>query len=132
MQEGSANGYDATTAPTRWWQAPRALAEAMGAELGPAELAIDATANQGRWVVECPDCCGAQLATREDPRFMCNVCANVAVGGFWRPVTWPADVAAITDVLDQRPVVNQNWQPTETLESLQDENEIFLATAGEL
>ena len=75
-------------------------------------------ANEGRWIAECPDCRGAQLASHHDPRFMCVECANVANGGAWRPLTWPQDRPAIEQVLDGRQPVNQNWAPGETVADL--------------
>jgi len=75
--------------------------------------------NHGRWVVECPDCHGAQLACFDDHRFMCNECGNVAVGNLWRAIEWPANRAAIEDAVIGRPEANQNWLPVETVADLQ-------------
>lgn len=86
------------------------------------QAAITAYINQGRWIAECPDCHGAQLACRTDRRFLCNDCGNIAVGNLWRPVDWPVDLDRIEDVLTRRPVENQNWDPWQTAEDLQVEN----------
>lgn len=78
--------------------------------------------NHGRWVVDCPDCNNAQLACRTDRRFMCNDCGNIALGGLWRPVEWPANPQAIETVLESRPMENQNWVPGETVQMLAADN----------
>lgn len=109
-------------APCAYWSAPVPLADALAAPLAPAELAIHVYANQGRWIAECPDCRGAQIASATDYRFMCTVCANVAVEGLWRPVIWPEEHAEIDAVLADRPQVNQNWLPGETVADLEAEN----------
>lgn len=102
-----------------FWAADRDLDEAMAAPLGSKLIAIEVYANHGRWVVECPVCHGAQLAVRDDPRFMCVSCGNVSVGGKWRPVVWPKDHAKIEALLDRRPMAhNRNWAPGETVQSL--------------
>lgn len=81
-------------------------------------------ANQGRWVAECPDCRGAQLACATDPRFMCHCCANVANSRHWRHLIWPKNGTkkAIEEVLNRRPLYNQNWRPGETVAALVAEN----------
>lgn len=118
-------------APVLHWRAPRPLADAMAARVGPAAIAVPAYVNAGRWVVECPDCHSAQLACRTDHRFMCSECANAAVGGLWRPVRWPAKVDQIEALLAVRPVENRNCMPGETLKQLRAENsERDLPTGG--
>lgn len=86
------------------------------------EAGIKAYVNHGRWIVDCPDCCNAQLACRTDHRFMCNECGNVAGGSLWRPVEWPGNIAAIESMLENRPRENQNWVPGETAEILAIDN----------
>jgi hypothetical protein len=110
-------------APRRFW-----AAEALGGapiELvidngtAPKAAAVEAYANHGRWIAECPDCHGAQLTAQADPRFMCNVCANAGLGGLWRPVVWPKDAARIAALLDERPLAqHRNWEPGTTLREL--------------
>ena len=91
---------------------PVPLEQALAARTAKADQAIEAYANHGRWVVECPDCHGAQLACRTDARFLCNECGNVAIGGLWRPVTWPGDLEEIEAELHRRPLrQNRNWIP---------------------
>lgn len=102
-----------------FWAADRDLDEAMAAPLGSKLIAVEVYANHGRWIVECPVCHGAQLAVRDDPRFMCVSCGNVSVGGKWRPVIWPKDHHKIEALLDGRPMAHtRNWNPGETLQSL--------------
>lgn len=86
------------------------------------EAAVPVRVNQGRWIVDCPDCTNAQLACRTDLRFLCNDCGNVAVGRLWRPVIWPANSASIEAMLEGRPRQYQNWEPGEPLASLAMEN----------
>lgn len=108
------------------WQANRSLLDALNAPLGGRAVAVAAYANHGRWVVECPDCRGAQLASPSDPRFMCNCCGNVAAGGAWRPVIWPKNRDAIEEQLAARPPENRNWSPGESLAQLRRENEAHM------
>lgn len=104
------------------WTAPREMAAALNADLGPRSVAVAVYANHGRWIVECPDCRGAQLAHPVDQRFMCNSCANAAVGGLWRPTLWPKNRADIESALHVRPVEARNWINGETVAHLRAEN----------
>jgi ribosomal protein L37AE/L43A len=108
------------------WQAPTPLLEALNARLGPKSVAVEVYANQGRWIVECPDCRGAQLASVADPRFMCNCCGNVQIGGVYRPVVWPKAREQVEGLLADRPRENQNWRPGETVKQLRAENAFFM------
>ena len=83
---------------------------------------VAAYVNHGRWVVECPDCHGAQLACKTDHRFLCDECGNVAVGNRWRPVEWPGNAAQIDRMLTNRPIAHQNWSPGEAVELLAIDN----------
>lgn len=107
------------------WNAPTSLEDAIAAAMGGKRLAVQVVANSGRWIAECPDCGGAQLAAPNDPRFMCVECANAAVGGLWRPVVWPKDHAAIGELLDQRTRDLANWLPGETEKDIADENALL-------
>lgn len=115
---------DAVQEAARQWTAPRSLLEAMNAPTGGKSVAVQVYVNHGRWIVECPDCRGAQLASPTDRRFMCSDCGNVDAGGAWRPVIWPSDkqAATIEELLALRPVENQNWRPGETARQLHAEN----------
>jgi hypothetical protein len=106
-------------APRVAWLAPSPIEVAMLAPTAKDED-VHVVVNHGRWVVECPDCHGAQLACRTDLRFMCNECGNISISGEWRAVVWPAQADAIDAELAKRPrVVNQHWLPGETLADLQ-------------
>lgn len=88
--------------------------------------AVYAVANHGRWVVNCPDCHGAQLASVSDHRFMCFDCGNAGNDGCYRPVIWPKNHAKIAALLDARPDVTlRNWSPPETVTDLRHENEVL-------
>lgn len=105
------------------WHAPIPTKQAFAADLGPKSLALEARANHGRWIVECPDCNDAQFACPDDRRFMCGNCANAVVGGFWRPVVWPKDRAKVEELLMARPdPTTRNWLPHETVAQLKAEN----------
>lgn len=119
--EDQVPGGGAEAIPAAYWSSVIPLDNALAAPLGPPEIAVPAYANHGRWIAECPDCSGAQMASPSDYRFMCNLCANVAVGGAWRPVTWPEERDSIEALLIERPLANQNWTPGETLDDLADE-----------
>jgi hypothetical protein len=109
----------AASVPAQFWQG--AMPPSFGAQTSP-EPPLKVYLNYGRWIAECPDCNGAQLACHEDPRFMCNECANVAAGGLWRTIEWPADRSAIEEILSWRPRLNQNWTPGESVADLEAEN----------
>lgn len=110
----------AEAAPSLFWQAP--VGVRLDAPTGPKSEAIFAYVNEDRWIAECPDCHGAQLAAREDRRFMCHVCGNVAVEGRWRQVVWPKDASYIEAALARRPIENAHWYPGETVPDLMREN----------
>lgn len=110
----------AEAAPSLFWQAPVPLR--LDKAMAPGSEAVEVYVNEARWIVECPDCHGAQLAARDDRRFMCNECANVAIEGLWRPVAWPAGVEEIEDALSKRKPGNANWLPGETPADLRAEN----------
>jgi len=105
------------------WRAPISPDQAFAADVGPVGTAVAAYVSHGSWVVECPDCAGAQFACPDDHRFMCNECANALNGGLWRPVIWDKQRAKIEALLQNRPRENQNWRPGETLDELRAENE---------
>lgn len=115
---------DAASTPRRFWQSPRPLGDAMAAGTAPSSQAVAVYVNEARWVVDCPDCGGAQIASRADRRFMCNECANIAIGGLWRPVVWPSSTVeqGIEKALAPRPPRNAHWLPGETVADLVAEN----------
>jgi hypothetical protein len=95
----------------------------------PEGLAIgiraQASANQGRWFVQCPFCAGAQLASHLDHRFFCVDCLHLtepAAAGRWLEVEWPAELNEIEELLLLRPEANRNWTPDETIVDLARDN----------
>jgi hypothetical protein len=82
-----------------------------------------AQVNWGRWVVQCPWCLSATLASREDHRFFCSECGNAPAGGKWVQVEWPDKWSAIEEHLVKRPTPRtRNWSPGETVDGLVAEN----------
>lgn len=78
--------------------------------------------NQGRWIVDCPFCNGAEFAWEEN-LFICESCWNKAVGYQYIIVKLPTKRKreSIENLLANRPLTNQNWEG-ETLEQLKQEN----------
>lgn len=70
--------------------------------------------NQGRWLVRCQSCSGAEPARRDDQTFWCRNCQNAAADGARLPVVWPADPDAVTRELRRLPPLERNWQNEET------------------
>jgi hypothetical protein len=85
-------------------------------------LELPVRVNHGRWVVDCPVCLSAQLASFTEQRFLCAECGNVSVGGKWLSIVWPPDAVAIENALVIRPTENRNWLPGETVADLRREN----------
>ena len=83
---------------------------------------VEVVANYGRWLVECPFCPSAQVASVSDRRFFCTDCGNAAVGGAFVKTVWPDDLAELDAVLSQRPPPNANWRSHETLDLIRAEN----------
>lgn len=78
--------------------------------------------NHNRWIVDCPDCGGAEFYWPEN-LFMCAGCWNGAVGYVWRRVAVPQKRQAVERALKARPLpMNRNWEPNETVEMLQRDN----------
>jgi hypothetical protein len=85
---------------------------------------LPAFVNDGRWVVQCDVCFGAQLASKADHRFLCVDCLNAHIEGAWRPVLWPTNAGEIERALEVRPRRNlQNWTTLQTVEELLERNE---------
>ena len=80
--------------------------------------------NHGRWLIPCPWCFSAAMASRDDHRFYCVECRNVGVGGKWVPVKWPESKDEIEALLVMRhDPRTRNWAPPETVADLLAENE---------
>lgn len=117
----------AEAAPLFYWSAPAPLR--LDAPVAGKDDAIEVYLNEDRWIAECPDCHSAQLAAREDPRFLCHECANESIGGKWRRVIWPGarDLDRIEAAVAERPAGNRHWIPGETVTQLKLENAIHRA-----
>lgn len=112
---------------------PDLYAAACAAGTAAPEDGVLAVVNHDRWIVSCPDCNSAQMGAPSDPRFWCVECSNGAVGGMWRPVTYPPAEARdeIADELRRRLVNTQrNWLPGETVDDLAAELEAFNEAAA--
>ena len=83
---------------------------------------VEVVANHGRWLVECPFCPSAQVASVSDRRFFCVDCGNAEVGGAFVKTVWPDDLADLDAALGQRPPANANWQPHEKLGDIRRES----------
>ena len=87
------------------------------------DQSVPAQVNDSRWLVQCPNCNGAQVVSKADPRFFCVDCLNPQVGGAWLRVTWPTDPAGIEQALLVRPVpTTRAWVPGETVGDLVAQN----------
>ncbi len=85
--------------------------------------ALKARIYSNQWIVDCPDCKNAEFAFTGEHLFMCSECFNGAVGGGYRRVEFPKNLAAIEMVLKARPVPKtRNWDPGETVTDLKREN----------
>lgn len=115
----------------RLWTAFTPLDEAMVAATAPRGEAVHVVGNHGRWVVDCPDCNSAQLAAPDDHRFMCCECANIVIGGLWRPVVWPKDHQRIGALLDARERIGlRNYDAGQTAGEIAAENDYLDAVAA--
>ena len=91
--------------------------------------------NHGRWIANCPFACGGAELAREE-WFVCRECLNA--GGAGRiPLAWPSDedIRAIEAALVERPVINRNWNPNESIGALLVENVehgLFDAATGQV
>lgn len=89
---------------------------------------IRAYINHGKWVVECPDCTGAQVVSEEERRFWCVSCGNATINFAWRHVRLPRDRDKIEAALVVRPAaradkaITRNWNLDETVADLEQEN----------
>lgn len=88
----------------------------------PAAAPLYVRVNHGRWIIDCRQCNGAELASPDDRWFWCRGCFNQADGYQLLPVVWPEDPAAIARAMRGRPLEARNWQPGEPLDLLLAEN----------
>lgn len=91
-------------------------------EIAPGDP-LPARVDHNRWIVDCPDCNGAQNVWLETLVTMCPACWNQAVGGKWRRVAVPANYREIEAALMARPLaMNRHWRPGEAVKDLHIEN----------
>lgn len=89
-------------------------------------ITVSPIVNHGRWLVPCPWCFSAGMASRHDHRFYCVECRNVGAGGKWVRVVWPESKDEIEALLTMRPDPRtRNWKDPETVAELLAENESF-------
>jgi hypothetical protein len=111
-------------------------AEVMGGRMDrtPPQGMLDTTGipvrivvNHGRLLALCPwGDGGAEYVNPADLRFFCTECRNAANGNVPIQISIPADLDAAWDLLKDRDVVNQNWDPaTESLAFLEAENVVY-------
>lgn len=82
-----------------------------------------AEVSHGRWIVRCPFCRSAQLASKEDHRFFCVECLNEVAGRRWVRVVWPEEPEPIEAALLARPErAFMHWRKGEPVEALLVEN----------
>lgn len=91
--------------------------------------AIEVRINHGVWQTRCAFCPSAQHAAKTDHWFYCVNCRNVTVGNCAIPVIWPEEPERIEALLLKRLQHNQNWEPWETPEDLEKENDLFLGAS---
>lgn len=65
---------------------------------------LKARVDDGRWIVDCPNCNSALCITGGDvPKFVCAECGSPELGGHWRYVEYPKDRQEIERLLLLRP-----------------------------
>jgi hypothetical protein len=121
--------WDDLKKPDEQWQAIQS--KAFNAGLGLKQeidenQTVTAFINHGRWIVTCPFCPGAELASKTNPVFICQSCWNSEIGGKQLTVLFPEKVKDIEDALTVRPLDNRNWETTETVETLLADNELYI------
>ena len=82
---------------------------------------LKARIEYARWIVDCPNCGGAEFAI-EDGLFMCFECKNSDVENKARQVVLPSRRKRLEEILALRPIMHRHWKDGETLKSLIGEN----------
>ena len=83
---------------------------------------VQALVVHNRWIANC-ECMGAEAVDPDQPVFYCFSCFNQANKGYPRPVSFPAEIADIEEILTQRvDPFTKNWIPSETLNDLEAQN----------
>lgn len=130
LVDGQTNFKGASLAEVRE-QIYAELAARVGFAVPPVDVvaevpALPARVDHGRWIVDCPDCNGAEFVWLAGPHvMMCVGCWNACAGHRWRRVELPAaDVLAEIDrILQARPLpATRNWYPHESVADLAAEN----------
>lgn len=85
---------------------------------------VKAYINHGRWVTDCPQCNSAELTPPGMPRMICREC------GFSERLQFPKNLDEIQTILQQRPLLNQNWKSGETIADLRIENAVHQLPSG--
>jgi len=88
-------------------------------EQGRHEQPVQARILYGRWLVDCPQCAGANDVDPDEPVYLCTSCGWP---GNFAHVEFPHERAEIERLLLHRPIHNRNWFPGETAEYLRWEN----------
>lgn len=70
-----------------------------------------------RYIVDCPNCNGAEFAF-EDKLFFCSQCQNSDIGGEARRVKMPNERKQIEEELGKRPIINRHWKPDKDVEEI--------------
>lgn len=84
---------------------------------------LAARINAGRWIVDCPNCKSAVVASFQNAIFICSNCGSPENNGKWYKVLFPADKEDIEKELLKRPKVeNRNLELSEDLEMIKKEN----------
>ena len=118
--------WETNFGPNRW-QRIRALSLQKGVTLPLDRVVIDTPVlephvNHGRWIVDCPWCNNAELASEEE-LFFCSNCCNAAIERKQARAPFPMQRLGVESTLVKRLLVtNRNWEPKETLELLLAEN----------
>ena len=87
----------------------------MRGRIKPSDITLFARCEFARWIVDCPNCHAAEFYY-EDNLFECSTC------GLTARVEIPEQRKAIENILSERPIVNRHWNPKETIQDLQREN----------
>lgn len=87
-----------------------------------ADVDVYPRCEQGRWLVDCPFCSGAQFASKTDPRFFCIGCLCEQVGAKWLRVVWPDGLGEIEEALRVRETKDVYYLPGETAADIHEQN----------
>lgn len=87
------------------------------------DIAVEAEILQGRWIVQCPFCPGAEMADEDDKWFLCLSCYNEEINGAFIKVVWPSNARQIETVLMERKRIDdRTWTRDKSIMHLEAEN----------